>query len=70
MIDRGHLNAAGGYADGRVLDSLEFLNKGRLCVGEPNGSCISEKGLIGYKYGFLLLTSVGTSKNFEDVDTG
>ena len=28
MIDRGHLNAASGYAEGRVLDSLEFLNKG------------------------------------------
>ena len=28
VIDRGHPNAAGGYADGRVLDSLEFLNKG------------------------------------------
>ena len=27
VIDRGHFNAAGGYAEGRVLDSLEFLNK-------------------------------------------
>ena len=27
VIDRGHLNAAGGYAEGRILDSLEFLNK-------------------------------------------
>ena len=27
-IDRGHLNAVGGYAEGRVLDSLEFINKG------------------------------------------
>ena len=26
--------------------------------------------LIGGKYGFLLLTSVGTSKGLEDVDTG
>ena len=28
LIDRGHLNTAGGYAKGRVLDNLEFLNKG------------------------------------------
>ena len=28
-IDTGHSNAVGVYADGRVLDSLEFLNIGR-----------------------------------------
>ena len=28
VIYRGHHNAAGGYAEGRVLDSLELLNKG------------------------------------------
>jgi len=27
VIDRGHFNTAGGYAEGRVLDSLEFLDK-------------------------------------------
>ena len=27
VIDRGHLNAASGYAEGRVLDCLEFLKK-------------------------------------------
>ena len=27
VIDRVYLNIAGGYAEGRVLDSLEFLNK-------------------------------------------
>ena len=37
VIDRGHLNAAGGYAEGRVLDILEFLNKGWRGVWEPNG---------------------------------
>ena len=26
VIFRGHLNAADGYAEGRVLDNLEFLN--------------------------------------------
>ena len=28
VFDGGHFNAAGGYAEGRVLDSLKFLNKG------------------------------------------
>ena len=27
VIDRVHLNIVGGYAEGRVLDNLEFLNK-------------------------------------------
>ena len=27
VINRGHLNAVSDYAEGRVLDSLEFLNK-------------------------------------------
>ena len=51
-----------------------FLNKGCLGVGEPNGSCIHEKGSnkghIGDKYGFLLLPPVSTSKDLEDADTG
>ena len=37
-------------------------------------SCIHEKGPdkghIGDKYGFILLTPVGTSRDLEDVDTG
>ena len=28
VIDRGHPNAPGGYAEDRVFDSMEFLNKG------------------------------------------
>ena len=28
VIDRGHLNTAGGYAESRVLNSLEFLDMG------------------------------------------
>ena len=39
-----------------------------------NGSCMhekgSDKGYIGDKYGFLLLTTVGTSKGLKDADTG
>ena len=63
-----------GYAEGRVLDGLKFLNKGWWDIGEPNGSCIHEKipdkGHIGDKYGYLLLTPVGARKGLEDVDTG
>ena len=29
-----------------------------------------DKGLIGDNYGFLLLIPVGTSKGFDNVDTG
>ena len=28
VIYKGHLNTAGGYVEGKVLDCLEFLNKG------------------------------------------
>ena len=75
-IDISYFNAASGYvnAEGRVLDNLEFLNWGWRGVGEPNGSCIHEKrpdkGHIGDKCGFLLLTPVGTSRGLEDFDTG
>ena len=74
VMDRGHSNAADGYAEGRVLNSLEFLNRGWWGTGEPNGSCIYEKELdkehIGDMYGFFMLTPVGTGKALEDVDTG
>ena len=46
------------------------MNEGWRGVGEPNGSCIHEKGpnkeLIGDKYGFLLLTPVVTNMGLED----
>ena len=44
MIDRGHLNAADGYAEGKFLDSLEFLNQRKLGVREINGTCMHKKG--------------------------
>ena len=69
MIDRGHLDAAGGYAEGKVLDKLEYMKKGWRGVEEPNASCILKKGHID-ESGFLLLTPVGSSKDLEDVDTG
>ena len=72
MIDRSHLNAAGGKAEGKVLNSFKFLNQGWWDVGEPNGSCIHEKGSgkgIGDMDGFLFLTPVGTNKGLEDVIT-
>ena len=52
--------------EGRVLDGLEFLIKVWRGVGDPNGSCMHEKGPdkghTGNKYGIFLLTPVGTSK--------
>ena len=33
VIDRGNFNAIGGYAEGRVLNSLEFLNKNGEVLG-------------------------------------
>ena len=63
VTDRDHLNAAGGCMEGRVLN-----------IFGTNGSCLHEKGPdkghIDDKYGFLLLTPVGTSKSLEDVDMG
>ena len=45
-----------------------------VCTYELNGSCIhekgSDKGHIGDKNGFLLLTPISTSRGLEDVDTG
>ena len=74
VIDTGNPDAAGGYKEDRVLDSLEVLNKGGWAVGEPNRNCIHEKGPykghIVDKCGFHLLTPVGTSKGLEDIDTG
>ena len=51
MIDRAHISVAGRYAEGRALDSLEFLNKGWCGVDEPNGSCMYEKGPFSYMQG-------------------
>ena len=31
---------------------------------------IMDKGHLGHKYGFLLLTQITNSKGLEDVDTG
>ena len=73
VIGRDHFNAAGGYTEGRVLDCLEFLNKGWRVIGKPNGSCIHDngpdKGHIGDKYGFLLLITAATNKGLKDVNT-
>jgi len=59
VIDRGHLNTAGGYAKGRVLDSLEFLDMGWRGVVEPNESwCVGRKGLSN-----LINVGVGTGNS-------
>ena len=48
VINKQHFNAAGGYAEGRVLDSLKFMNMGQSVVGEPNGSCIHKKKINNF----------------------
>ena len=39
----GHFDAAGGGSEGGVLNILEFLDIAGGSVGEPYGTCISEK---------------------------
>ena len=46
MIDRGHLNAADGYVENRVLDILEFLDHGSWGVRKPYGNSIHENDRI------------------------
>ena len=40
MVNGTHLHAAGGYAEGRILDALKFQNGGRGSVGEPNSGSV------------------------------
>ena len=44
MVNGTHLHAAGGYAEGRILDTLEFLNGGGGRVGEPDWGSIGKEG--------------------------
>ena len=40
MFNGRHLHAAGGDAEGVVLEDLELGDMGGGGVGKPNGSCI------------------------------
>ena len=59
VIDRDNLNAADDYAEGRVLNNLEYVDN----LGNQLGAAYMIRDPI-------LLTPVGTSKDLEDVDTG
>ena len=67
MIDGSHINLADGYAEGRVLDSLEFLDQvqGWWNIRETDGSGIHgkgfDKGFVGIEDILFLLTWDGTS---------
>ena len=62
VIDRGHPTQPVSMWKAKFWKFWSF----RIRVGEPNGNFKHEKeldkGNIGDKYGFLLLTLVGTSK--------
>ena len=40
VIDRGHLNTTGDYAEGKVLDSLEYLKKFGEVLGNQMGAAL------------------------------
>ena len=55
--------------EGRVLDGLEFLIKVWRGVGDPNGSCMHEKGpdkgSIGDKYDFTYERFISYNNSFN-----
>ena len=75
VIDRGHLNADGDYAEGRSFECLGVSEYGMVrCWGTKWELLIMhekgpDKGHVDDNYGFLFLTPVGTSKCLEHIDT-
>ena len=61
-VSWGHLNTAGGYAQGRVLDSLNFLNQEWWGVRESNGSCIHTNWLQLVPVGALRMLIRGKAR--------
>ena len=59
MSNSGHPHAAGRYAEGSVLEGLEFLDGGGGSIREPDGAGVCEEGsnegLVGDDKGLLLL---------------
>ena len=74
MVNGTHLHAAGGYAEGRILNTLEFLNGGGGRVGEPDWGSVGKKGtdegLESDEEGLLLLAPKGASKGSQNVEAG
>ena len=68
-----HLPAAGGYAEGSVLDSLKFLDRGGGGAGEPDGVGVGEEGgnegFVCEEKGLFALSPGGTSRGRLDVET-
>ena len=74
MFNGIHLHTAGGYAEGSVLDSLEFLDGGGGGAGGPDGVSVGEEGgnegFVCKDKGLFTLPPGGTSKGTQDVETG
>ena len=65
MGDRGHLHAAGRYAESFILKDLKFVDGSGRSVGEPDWGSVcyegTDEGFEGCDDSFLLLAPVGTS---------
>ena len=65
----GHVTS-GCNAMGRVLDGLEFFNRGWTGIRDPNGSRVGERGVddgfVGGDQGFFMLAAVCTCESLED----
>ena len=62
--------AACGYAEGDILNDLEFGDIGGGCVREPDWSGVAEKGvyegLVGCYDSLFLLAPCGASEGFQE----
>ena len=43
VVNWGHFKAAGGGAEGGILNCLELLDVTGGSVGEPDGTCVREE---------------------------
>ena len=66
MVNGTHLHTTVGYAEGGVLDALEFSDGAGEGTGEPDRGSVDEKGgdekLVGEGEGLLTMFPGGTSK--------
>ena len=72
MVNRTHLHTAGGYAEGGVLDTLQFFDVGGGGVGELDRGDVDEeggdKGFVCEEKILLALSPGSTSKGPQDVE--
>ena len=68
IVNGTHLHTAGGYAEGSVLDTLEFLDGGGGDVGEPDSGVVGEgerdEEFVCEDKGLLALAQGGNAKGF------